>query len=315
MAVYLTADGGGTKLHVLAFDENLRLLGFGVSGGTNTNFIKPEQVEQHMREAVEQALGDRTEVETVWATIVGQSDMFEQAVRERASLGRLILRGEPLAYLLAGALTDNACIALAGTGSGAGYIRQKTVAYNGGFGSDIGDDGSGWWIGSHGVNAVIRAEEGWGPKTALTGLLYEYLKIDGLGGLIGAVYSNPRGARSVSAGFCPWVGRAADGGDAVAAGIVREAGGLLALQLAAAVRASDPAPEPDTPVVCCGGAWNSTPLLFESFREELSAQGVALPVRRARFSPVLHGAVSLLLEQGRNPWDYLDRLQILQDCL
>ena len=314
MSLYITADGGGTKLHVLAFDEALKPVGFGKSGGTNLNFIDAEQVKTHMREAIGQALGGRTKVDAAYATIVGDGGMFAEVARGCAEIGRVEIHSEPKAYLLAGALSGHALLALSGTGSGAGYILDgKAAAYVGGFGSTIGDDGSGWWIGSQGINAVIRAEEGWGEKTALSALLREYLPIKDVRDLIWAVYRDPRGSRTVAAGFCPMVGRAADAGDAVACRIVREAGKVMAQQIAALIRMANP-PE-DEPVVCCGGAWNSTPLFYGAFVGRLQEEKVKQPVHRALFSPALHGAVALLLEQGKNPRDYMAELQILQDCL
>lgn len=314
MSLYLTADGGGTKLHVLAFDENLKPVGFGCSGGTNINFIKREQAERHIREAFSAALSGNGNCDALYATIVGDARMVTQTVGAEATIGRTRFYSEMEAYLLAGALTNHAVLALAGTGSGAGYIRgEEIVCYCGGYGSEVGDDGSGWWIGSQGVNAVIRAEEGWGEKTALSALLWKYLEISDLRGLIRAVYGNPRGSRAVAAGFCPMVGSAADAGDPVAVGIVREAGRLMAAQTEAALRMGKPSE--DIPVVCCGGAWNCSPLFYESFCERLREAGVAHPVQRACFSPVLHGAVAYLLEQGENPARYLPELQRLQDCL
>lgn len=54
---YLSVDGGGTKLHTLLFDSELRPVGTGVSGAINPNFVPMELIEQHMTDSIDQALG------------------------------------------------------------------------------------------------------------------------------------------------------------------------------------------------------------------------------------------------------------------
>ena len=48
MAVYFCADGGGTKLLMLAFDEELRLLATARGAGVSTLIATPEQVKENM---------------------------------------------------------------------------------------------------------------------------------------------------------------------------------------------------------------------------------------------------------------------------
>lgn len=305
---YLTADGGGTKLQCILFDDQLRLRGFGQSGGTNTNFIGREAVRAHMEEAVRACLGDwRGELDTVWATIVGPAELLREVVSSFVPLRRFVPHGEAYAYLLAGALSDRGCVALAGTGSGAAYVGGGTCVHFGGYGSVFGDDGSGWWIGSHGLNAAVRDLEGWGPATGLTERMYRYLRIESREQINQAVYGGERDPRSVAAGFCSQVGAAADAGDAAALRIVREAAELLALQMRGLFLRTGIAA--DTPVVACGGAWRSTPLLLQYFVEILQEVYPA-PVSTALFAPAMHGVAAMLLERGENP---LDRLALLSD--
>lgn len=306
MPLYLSADGGGTKLQVLVYDEQMRLFGRGQSGGTNTNFTKPETVQAHMEQALDQALAGCTEIDTAYITIVGPGHLFESLLRERVVVKRAIFHGEALAYLLAGALTDTGCVALAGTGSGAAYISPEASVHFGGYGSVIGDDGSGWWIGSNGINAVIRAHEHWGEPTALHEALLDYLQMDSMRQLASRIYGQARDARSIAAGFCPYVGKAADTGDAVALRIIRQAAELLAMQMIGIFRGLS---LPETvPVVCCGGVWKATPLLLEQFTACFRRE-YKNPIFRGRYNPVLHGPVATLLESGKKPENFLTELE------
>ena len=68
--LYLSVDGGGTKLHTLLFDSELRPVGSGVSGAINPNFVPMDLVEQHMLDSIDQALGSAgwecSETEEEW---------------------------------------------------------------------------------------------------------------------------------------------------------------------------------------------------------------------------------------------------------
>ena len=85
--LYLTADGGGTKLVTLLFDDQLRLISSGISGGTNTNFRPPDAVLADMQAAVDACVGDSHPViENAVCVIVGPTDEFLSCVRRRAEL-------------------------------------------------------------------------------------------------------------------------------------------------------------------------------------------------------------------------------------
>jgi len=123
-------------------------------------------------------------------------------------------------------------IVAAGTGVVAFAIGKAAVARVDGWGNIIGDAGSGFWIGRAGLDAVMRAHDGRGPTTALTGVATaDFPDIE-------AAYldlQNDPGAVARIASYSKIVaGLAAS--DAVCAGIIDQAAAELANSAIVALR-------------------------------------------------------------------------------
>ena len=58
--IYLSADGGGTKLRMLLFDEDFQILGEGMSGGVNLNSTTEPDARANIRQCLEQAFSKNT---------------------------------------------------------------------------------------------------------------------------------------------------------------------------------------------------------------------------------------------------------------
>ena len=100
---YLSADGGGTKLIVIRYDENMNLLGVGQAAGTNLNFRSLEDITADMEKAVAEALGEKNpEIEAADFVIVGPGAVFERVIREKSKLGQANRLAEGQAALMAG---------------------------------------------------------------------------------------------------------------------------------------------------------------------------------------------------------------------
>jgi N-acetylglucosamine kinase-like BadF-type ATPase len=121
---------------------------------------------------------------------------------------------------------------IAGTGSIAvARTAEGQDRRSGGLGWRMGDQGSGHWLGSRGLEAVGAMHDRIGPSTRLAEVLCHAADVSGIAGLVQwSVAATP----SQVAALGPAVIQAADRGDPVAAGIVAEAVALLArLALAA----------------------------------------------------------------------------------
>lgn len=122
---------------------------------------------------------------------------------------------------------------IAGTGAAALGVDDDGVRLVDGWGPDLGDLGSGSWLGREAIRATLRARDGLAEKTALSGAVGAHIAPapDAITWLAAEL---PVARRLAT--IAPLVLDAAAAGDAVAGGIVTEA---IRLLTASAVAASD----------------------------------------------------------------------------
>lgn len=122
---------------------------------------------------------------------------------------------------------------VAGTGVASLAVpEQGTARIIGGHGYLLGDEGGAFWIGSAGLRAVLRADDGRGPATALAGAAAQ--RFDGLADLGDRLHSARRPVNDI-AQFAPDVLAVAQAGDHVADAIADAAAGELVLLIRAGV--------------------------------------------------------------------------------
>ena len=154
-------------------------------------------VEMEALDRLAQSVADALGVREVWVT--------DDAVTAHAGA----LGGRPGVSIVAG--TGVACLAVRLDG---------TARIIGGHGFLLGDEGGGFWIGREGLRAALRAAEGRAGATALEAAAAR--RFGPLEGLHVRLHDLPRPVPAIAT-FAPDVVEAAQGGDAVAAGIVDDA--------------------------------------------------------------------------------------------
>lgn len=129
-------------------------------------------------------------------------------------------------------------LVIAGTGSVA-FARSEDgrIERAGGWGTRLGDEGSGYAVGISALIAVARARDTRGPATALTTILLDALDLDEPEDLVAWVSG---AAKSDVAALAPAVAEAARAGDDVALAIVRRAVSELRDTALAALRLGGP---------------------------------------------------------------------------
>jgi len=159
----------------------------------------------------------------------------------------------------------------------------------GGWGSLLGDEGSGYWLGLGGLRAVARASDGRGPPTVLTDTLLELLGLPAPPALISWSATASKGE---VAALAPHVLEAAFSGDRAGAELLKSAVAALLRHLEV-VRTRWPREEEDIPMALAGGLADGIP----PFRERLETLMKDVGGRLAP-SPVVpvRGAAHLALE-------------------
>ncbi|MEV4049928.1 BadF/BadG/BcrA/BcrD ATPase family protein [Amycolatopsis sp. NPDC049688] len=160
---------------------------------------------------------------------------------------------------------------VAGTGSIA-YGEHEGRQWRGGGWSELfGDEGSGYWVAIQGLNAFSRMVDGRLPAGPLVDAMRAELGLAADFDAIDVVVNRWHGDRGRIANLSKVVTRAADAGDAVATGILREAGRELALLVDVGRSALEFEAAQRVPVSYSGGMFGSAPVLA-SFRDALSLE-------------------------------------------
>jgi len=301
---FLGIDGGGTKTVCLVAQGTGQVLGAGLGGPINLNFVSEEMARESIALAVGnawRAAGPPISPPAVVATSGPMPAAIPQEVIRRETGGERIIgvgEGEAAWEAMRPWLGDLDCGAMvdAGTGSLAeGFNRQGARAGAGGWGTILGDEGSGYWIGLEALRAVARAEDGREPPTRLQEAICQALQIKNPRELIPLVYQRGMGRREVAA-LCPVVAEVARQGDTRAQAILTEAAQELAL-VATAVMRKLGMEEEECAVIPFGSVFKAGDLILVPFREAVQNVAPRAKIILPRYAPVV-GTLLVAMRKG-----------------
>jgi N-acetylglucosamine kinase-like BadF-type ATPase len=183
-------------------------------------------------------------------------------------LERVPIAGDGLASLLGALGARDGAVVAAGTGAVALARRGARLAKVDGWGSLLGDAGSGFAIGRAGLDAALRRADGRGGSERLLAAATE--RFGPPAELPARVYGAPVPTREV-AGFAADVAALARAGELAAVVILRDAGRELAVSACAAIGRLF---EPGEPALVshAGGVFRAGELLLEPFRLVVAAR-------------------------------------------
>ncbi|CDJ99793.1 ATPase domain-containing protein [Microbacterium sp. C448] len=241
--------------------------------------LLPQLADIARRVAAEQDLA----VDVVAAGVSGLTRIESDAANLRSLLDlpvdvrRVILAHDSVTSFL-GALGDGTgAVVAAGTGVVTLGVGRSRVARVDGWGNIMGDAGSGYWIGREALDAVMRAHDGRGERTALTDLVKQrwpdiesaYIELQATDDRVALVASLAHRVTELASE------------DGVAAQICLRAARELSVSATAALRRVAE-PGDDTATVCAiGGVFRSS-LIRERFTELLqeAVPGVRMQTSR-----------------------------------
>lgn len=302
----LGIDAGGTKTVCLLADGEGRVLAEARGGGANLQAhgeLEVEKVLHHvMTSALAGSAADEGRPAAICLGIAGvdrpQDAEAVRGIMERiGSKARTLVVNDALVALAAGAGDEPGVVIISGTGSIA-YGRNPAgrAARAGGWGYLLGDEGSGFWIGRRALSAIVRAADGRGPATALTGLVMTHLNLVRPSDLIHQTYYRDL-RRGAIAGLAPLVEKARAGGDPVAADILGQAGRELTAAAASVVTRLDMRGDV-FPTLLAGGIFKAVPWLADEVMRLVSEVAPRSEARVLEVEPAL-GAVRLAVAEAR----------------
>ncbi|MBT4914653.1 MAG: hypothetical protein HOI62_04840 [Gemmatimonadales bacterium] len=305
MRIVVGVDGGGTSTRAVVLDETGHEMARAEGPGAVATLDDPGAVSAAVVSVVARALEDADvtlPVDVLWAGLSGAGrDDVQAAVRAslmEASLAERVFVGTDVeaAFSDAFPLAEPGILLIAGTGSilwarspGAHMIRV------GGWGQDMGDEGSGYWIGREALRSVAAAADGRGPETELTGKALVHSSGQEPGDLIAWAAS---ASKSDIAALAPAVTEVADAGDGVAERILSEAVEELVGHITVGVERSGPWQSRPTLCVWGGLVWKGGPL---HRRLNGAVRQLAVDLASRELDPPAGAARMALSELGDQP--------------
>jgi N-acetylglucosamine kinase-like BadF-type ATPase len=230
--VIVGVDAGGSKtVAIVAVDGKLaaRAAGPGAKMRTGRGIACATVIAEVARRAL--AESGRLRGEILVAGVAGagreaEREELRQALRTEDFVDRITITGDTEIALAAAFGDRPGIVVTAGTGSMA-VARDPAgrLHRSGGFGWQMGDEGSGYAIGRAALGAVGRAADGRSPRTTLTTELLSVTRSGSIDALV--QWAAAAGVAEV-AGLAPAVFGAAQSGDTIAAGIMDYAARELA---------------------------------------------------------------------------------------
>lgn len=296
MKYYIAADGGGTKLQAILYNEDFQIIRTARMAGTNERYIPIDQIRQQLAQlAVELIPDDITEIEGADLCIVGDNEIVERSLKHRCPIKHCHFLGEGPAGTAAYGV-HHGIVAQAGTGSVAFMVQPEKSFQVGGWGYMLGDEGSGFDIGMRTLRAAVYSHDCRGPKSLIETLLIEEWKLKHLSDLINMLVNEPN-YRHVVASASYIASKAAMQGDQVALSIYEEAAHEMSKLVLTGIKRNGGTWE--GPIVAAGGAWKGSSRMFETFRKDILEVYPQAEVTYPIFEPVVGCAIYRQFKAGK----------------
>lgn len=232
MSLYLIADGGGTKTEIRLIDRDGNVISKRTAAGTNPVHIGIETSVKLLAGITESLLSDAG----VSAKEIDSAVFFipvlwrYKGVLDSLFPFKLEVLSDAQAVLWA-ALGDRDGIAvLCGTGSFAYGRYAEKLAFVGGWGPALGDEGSGFALGREAIRHAIFAYDSSGDEGSLSRLIKKHFSIGEISDLKTIQADANRFSTSRIAALCPIIEHLAAEGDQTALAIIQSAASDIASQ-------------------------------------------------------------------------------------
>jgi glucosamine kinase len=275
MSFYLGFDAGGTKTDCALADEN-SILARAQNGSIKPLRVSAAQAEANTRALLEEiSRQSGVDLKQVSVSCVGtagvrfpQTKEWMQQIISRYSGGEILVCGDETTALDAAFPGQAGVLVIGGTGSNILGRTSTGETFNvGGWGSALGDEGSGYWIGHEGLKRALRAHDFQQP-TMIIDKVMRFWSAATLGDLANIGNQSPFPDFSQLA---PLIVECAEAGDPVALSVLQLGGQMLGENAVHAVRRLR-ALEPDAPlpgIGYVGGILKSVSFVRDSMIETI----------------------------------------------
>ena len=299
MPLYLGIDAGGTKTDC-AVSNGAELLGQATGPSCKLARVGKERGRENLQSVIRQATQaagvDASTIQHVCIGMAGASlaeavQWAQQTIRELIPDSTIYVAGDHVIAHRAAFGTSPGVLVISGTGSIAfGRNQNGETARAGGWGPNVSDEGSAFWVGREAVTAALHAFD-FGTINGLLATIAECWKVAPEEVIRLANASEPRFPELAGP-----VVNAAEQGDETARTITERAGKALASLASAVIKRLWPGGGV-VPVALAGGVLQGSPLVRQAFKEAMKAEQPQAAVSFAFVRPVL-GALEIAAQRG-----------------
>lgn len=265
MKYLLSVDGGGTKTEFCLADQEGNILDSFVTGSTNFKSVGIEICYNHLQEGMAYLKkAHKIDTSNISISVLGISGCDSQSDYDviHEQIRRLGLSKEQIHLCNDGVLAFYArasapgVVVIAGTGSIViGVDQSGAITRSGGWGYNISDIGSGYWIGNEILRTTLLYCDGCYPYTPLFDRIKQYFKIADYADLPFKITEISDNFEVAKLAF--EVVKAAEQGSDLACKILRMGAVHLAQQVNSVYRRMDPVKEETFNIVFSGGVLKS----------------------------------------------------------
>jgi N-acetylglucosamine kinase-like BadF-type ATPase len=285
-SITVGVDAGGSKTAVVHAVDGARS-GVAVREGANASSRGAEAAAAIIADAVESSL-DGAAPHAIFVGAAGAArqevrDAIAGALQSRYPSARVAVRDDAYIALRTAVPEGDGAVLIAGTGSIA-YAQRGAQSFRcGGYGYLLGDDGSGFAIGSAGICHMLRSYDERILRDDLVEALEAHLNVHDLHGVLHTVYrgENPVGTVAAAARVVLDVAQA---GGRSATKIVQGAALALGDLVKSVVKRSGLAGT-SAPIVLAGGMLQSNSLLTYLLETRLLNEHPSMPVTKLTAEP------------------------------
>ena len=297
-------DGGGTKTISALADLNLKILKIAKTGPSNLRNVGIEEAVLNISKAILKVIKGIKE-KNILSIFIALAAVEEEFKSEKEKIKREIfknpkiskaLRGDieivsdQIAAFRAGTDEKDGLVLIAGTGSVCHGRRGKKEVKTGGWGW-ANDEGSGFWAGQKGYQAIFKDLDGRGPKTKITKLVFKEWKLKNKEDLMKKIYGKDS-IRNISL-ISKTVDKASQMGDKVARKILEEAGEELSILAISVIKRLN-FHNKKFPLVLIGAMFKSK-IILNKLKKEIKKLAPRAEFIFPKEEPVI-GAIKLAIE-------------------
>lgn len=283
MGIYLAAEGGGSKVQAILYDETGRIIKEGRMFGCNT--VRPmEELVAEMKRLLQEVIPPEiTVIDRADLSLVANGKRFADLLKEHCTVREVCMRREDVVALASAGFIEG-IVAQSGTGSDAFLLQKDLRDVVGAWGFIYGDEGSGYDVGHNTLKAAIYAHDGRGPKTAILDILMEDWNLKELWDIVNIGFS-VSDHRPLVASAAKIAAKAAKMNDPVAIKIYEDAAREMVLQVNTLIARHEN--NWRGPIVTSGGTWKGCERMYEVFCEDVKKVYPDVTICKPMFEPII----------------------------